>query len=296
MLDLLIDLHIHTVLSACAEVEMIPPLIVRRAQELGLDVIAITDHNCAANVAATVEAATHTGITVLPGMEVQTREEVHMLCLFDTLEQVEAWNRVIRAELPDAKNNEDFFGAQYVVDASGEYRYTEERLLSTSTALSVEQVVAGVNALQGICLPAHVDRPSFSILSNLGFIPPDLPIAGIEISFHALEAAKFVQRRENTTKNNQNRMENERFSSRSESSVEHRPAPGSQKPVLTRSQKLVELLAGVDQYGMVINSDAHRLAEMGTRTRVSVAAPTVYELLLALRGQRTRHIELVSNT
>lgn len=295
MLDLLVDLHIHTVLSACAEVEMIPPLIVRRAQELGLNVIAITDHNCSANVTATVEAAAHTGITVLPGMEVQTREEVHMLCLFDTVEQVEAWDQVIRAELPDVKNNEDFFGPQYVVDATGEYRYTEERLLSTSTALSVEQVVDGVNALQGVCLPAHVDRPSFSILSNLGFIPPDLAIAGIEVSSHALDAAKFVQSRLETTKNDQNRAQYECFSSHPKSEPGQRSGSGSQKPILTRLQKLVELLTGVNQYGMVVNSDAHRLAEMGTRTRVSVAAPTVSELVLALRGQRTRHLELVSH-
>ena len=203
---------------------------------------------------------------------------------------------LIRAELPNAMNNEDFFGAQYVVDASGEYRYTEERLLSTSTALSVEQVVAGVNALQGICLPAHVDRLSFSILSNLGFIPPDLPIAGIEVSSRALDAAKFVQNGRMKTKNNQTMAQHERFSSSPESNAGRCASPRFQRPVLTRPQKLVELLAGMDQYGMVVNSDAHRLAEMGTRTRVSVAAPTVSELLLALRGQRTRHIELVSNT
>jgi 3',5'-nucleoside bisphosphate phosphatase len=182
MRRLLVDLHLHTVLSACAEVEMIPPLIVRRAQELDLDVIAITDHNCAANVGAVIEAAQGTRLTVLPGMEVQTREEVHMLCLFDTLDQVESWQQTVFAALPDAQNNARVFGEQYVVDATGEYLYTEERLLATSTTLSVEQVTEQVNALGGICLPAHVDRPSYSILSNLGFIPPELEIAGIELS------------------------------------------------------------------------------------------------------------------
>jgi len=296
MLDLLVDLHIHTVLSACAEVEMIPPLIVHRAQELGLDVIAITDHNCAANVAATIEAAARTDLTVLPGMEVQTREEVHMLCLFDTLEQVEAWDRTISAALPDAKNNEGFFGAQYVVDASGEYRYTEERLLATSTTLTVEQVVARVNDLHGICLPAHVNRPSFSILSNLGFVPPELPIAGIEVTPLAQKVAKFVRTEINTTKNDQIITEFERFSSSPEGTSKQAPFSRPQEAILTRPRKLVEWLTGLDQYGIIVNSDAHRLAEMGTRTRVSVAAPTVSELLLALRGQRTRHIELVSDT
>jgi PHP family Zn ribbon phosphoesterase len=179
---MLVDLHVHTVLSPCAEIEMIPPLIVRRAQELGLGMIAVTDHNCTANAGAVIKAAQGSGLTVLPGMEVQTREEVHVLCLFDTLQQAAQWDERVAAALPNALNNAEFFGAQYVVDATGDHMYTEERLLATSTRLSIERVVQGVNDLGGICIPAHVDRPAFSILSNLGFIPPDLPIAGIELS------------------------------------------------------------------------------------------------------------------
>ncbi len=179
------DLHLHTVLSACAEVEMIPPLIVRRARELGLQMLAVTDHNAARNVAAVTAAAAGTGITVLPGMEVQSREEVHLVCLFDTLEQVLAWQEQVFAALPDRENDEAFFGAQYVVDAEGEYVETETRLLSISTALSVEQVVAGARALGGIVIAAHVDRPSFSLVANLGFVPPGLEIAGIELSRRA---------------------------------------------------------------------------------------------------------------
>jgi len=183
------DLHLHTVLSACAEVEMIPPLIVQRARELGLELLAVTDHNAARNVAAVMAAAAGTGIAVLPGMEVQSREEVHLVCLFDTLEQVLAWQEQVFAALPDRENDEAFFGAQYVVDAEGEYLETETRLLSISTALSVEQVVAGVRALGGIVLAAHVDRPSFSLVANLGFVPPGLAIAGIELSRRADPAA-----------------------------------------------------------------------------------------------------------
>lgn len=179
------DLHLHTVLSPCAEVEMIPPLIVQRALELGLGLIAVTDHNCAANAPAVIEAARGTGLVVWPGMEVQSREEVHMLCLFDTLAQVIEWEKTVSVALPDLKNRETFFGAQYVVDASGEYVRTEERLLSASASLSVEAIVTGVHALGGLCLPAHVDRPSYSILANLGFIPPELPIVGIELSARA---------------------------------------------------------------------------------------------------------------
>ncbi len=190
---LMADLHVHTVLSACAEVEMIPPLIVQRARELGLELLAVTDHNAARNVAAVMAAAAGTGITVLPGMEVQSREEVHLVCLFDTLEQVLAWEVHVFAALPDRENDEEFFGAQYVVDAEGEYVDTETRLLSISTAMSVEQVVAGVRALGGIVLAAHVDRPSFSLVANLGFVPPGLEIAGIELSRRADPAAALLR-------------------------------------------------------------------------------------------------------
>ncbi len=182
---LLADLHVHTVLSPCAEVEMIPPFIVRRARELGLELLAITDHNAAHNVAAVIEAAAGTGLTVLPGMEVQSREEVHLVCLFDRLDQVLAWQEQVWAALPDRENDEEFFGAQFVVDAGGEYLRTEKRLLSVSVAMSVEEVVAGVRALGGIVLPAHVDRPANSLIANLGFVPPGLPIAGLELSRRA---------------------------------------------------------------------------------------------------------------
>jgi hypothetical protein len=181
---LLADLHVHTVLSPCAEVEMIPPLIVQRARELGLAMVAITDHHAADNVQAVVEAAGSTGLTVLPGMEVQSREEVHLLCLFDTVNQVMTWQEQVFAALPDKENDEAFFGAQYVVSADGSYRFTVDRLLAVSTALSVEEVVAAVLALGGIVLAAHVDRPSYSLIGNLGFVPPGLRIAGMEISRH----------------------------------------------------------------------------------------------------------------
>jgi PHP family Zn ribbon phosphoesterase len=185
MRSLLVDLHLHTVLSACAEIEMIPPLIVQRAHALGLDVIAITDHNSADNAGAVMQAAQASAgsdLTVLPGMEVTSREEAHMVTLFDTLDQVQQWQQIVHAALPPLKNKPELFGEQYVVDATGKYLRTEERLLATATSLSVEQIVDRVNCLGGICLAAHVDRPSNSIVASLGFIPPELKIAGIELS------------------------------------------------------------------------------------------------------------------
>lgn len=177
-----VDLHVHTVLSPCAEVEMIPPLIVRRARELGLGAIAITDHNAAENVQAVCEAAEGTGVSVLAGMEVQTREEIHVICLFDTPDQALAWQEVVYAHLPPLKNRAEVFGAQFVVDRLGDFVRENERLLLTSTELSIEQVVEGVRALGGLPIAAHVDRPAYSILANLGFIPQGLALAALELS------------------------------------------------------------------------------------------------------------------
>ncbi len=178
----LADLHIHTCLSPCAELEMLPEFIVERAQELRLHIIAVTDHNSAENATAAVNAARGTGVTVLPGMEVQTREEVHLLTLFDTLEQVACWQEQVYANLPPLKNDEAVFGKQLLLDADGGPAGYLDRLLLTSTSFSVEEVVQLVSSLNGLCIPAHVDRPMYSIISNLGFIPPELDVVGVEIS------------------------------------------------------------------------------------------------------------------
>ena len=177
-----VDLHLHTVLSPCAEVEMIPPLIVAQAKRLGLGGIAITDHNSAENAQAVIEASQGTELTVLPGMEVQTREEVHVVCLFDTIEQDLAWQETVYAHLPPRSNRPETFGAQFVVDAEGEYVRENDRLLLTSVDMSFDDVVAEVRSLGGICIPAHVDRPSYSLIANLGFVPPDLNLAALEVS------------------------------------------------------------------------------------------------------------------
>jgi PHP family Zn ribbon phosphoesterase len=176
------DLHLHTVLSACAEPEMLPEFILERAAELGLDLIAVTDHNSAENCEAVLHAAAGTGITVFPGMEVQSREEVHLLCLFDTLDQALIWQTQVYASLPPLKNKPDVFGAQVILNAEGDPTSYNERLLVTSISMSVEEVVQSILSMGGLCLPAHVDRPAYSIIANLGFIPPDLGIHAVEIS------------------------------------------------------------------------------------------------------------------
>jgi len=176
------ELHIHTVLSPCAEVEMIPPLIVQETLERGINLIAVTDHNASANVQAVQRAAEGSGLTVLPGMELQTQEEVHVLCLFDRLEQLEAWQAQVDRAMPPLKNNIEYFGEQFVVDETGEFLRREERLLLASAAMSIEEVFAGVRALGGLAIPAHVDRKTFGLIANLGLVPPDLEAEALEIS------------------------------------------------------------------------------------------------------------------
>jgi hypothetical protein len=182
------DLHVHTVVSPCAEVEMIPPLIVRRARELGLGLIAVTDHNTAENVAAVVRAAQGSGVTVLPGMELQTQEEVHLLCLFDTVEQALDWQALVYGRLPALRNREDLFGAQYVVDETGELIRENERLLLTASSLPIAEAVALVRRRGGLPIAAHVDRMANGLLTNLGFVPPGLDLAALEISMRLAPA------------------------------------------------------------------------------------------------------------
>lgn len=178
------ELHVHTVLSPCAELEMIPPLIISEALEKGIQVLAVTDHNASANAAAVQKAAAGTGIAVLAGMEVETREEVHVLCLFDTAAQAEAWQAQVDAHLPALQNRVDFFGDQFIVDDTGEFLARETRLLLTSTLLTIREVWEGATALGGLVIPAHVDRKANGLVANLGFVPLDVPIEILEYSRH----------------------------------------------------------------------------------------------------------------
>ena len=180
----LAELHVHTVLSPCAQVEMIPPLIVQEALQRQITLLAITDHNSSANIAAVQAAAAETQLTVLPGMELQTQEEVHLLCLFDTLDQMDAWQTQVDRHLPAIPNNPDFFGEQFVVDETGEFIRREQRLLSNSVEISLEDAVKGIRALGGLAIPAHVNRRMYGLLASLGFVPPDIHFEALEISRH----------------------------------------------------------------------------------------------------------------
>lgn len=187
------DLHVHTVLSPCAEIEMLPPLIVMKALECGIDIIAVTDHNGTANIGAVQQAAEGSGLVVLPGMEVQTREEVHSLCLFDTLDQVREWQEIVDAALPSIPNRAEFFGEQLIVDKNGDYLDLEKRLLLTSVDISLTEAARMVTRLGGLLIPAHINRKVNGLLTILGIVPDDIQIEALEISRH-LKPTEAAQR------------------------------------------------------------------------------------------------------
>jgi 3',5'-nucleoside bisphosphate phosphatase len=187
------DLHVHTVLSPCAGVEMIPPLIVQEALDRGIQMIAITDHNATANIGAVQKAAAGSDLVVFPGVELQTREEVHALCLFDQLEQAEKFQLWIDEHLPATLNNPDFFGEQFVVDETGDFIRREDRLLINSITAGLRQAWEQVTRLDGLLIPAHINRQAFGLIPVLGLVPDDFPVDALEISRH-ISPAEAIKR------------------------------------------------------------------------------------------------------
>jgi len=178
------ELHVHTVLSPCAEIEMLPPLIVQEAVDREIQLIAITDHNATGNIAAVQKAAEGLPLTVLPGMELQTREEVHNLCLFETLEETAVFQEWVNKHLPDLLNRPDYFGEQLLVDENGDFMEKEPRLLLTSADVSIDEACAKVHEIGGIFIPAHVNRTANGLLPTLGFVPERICLEALEISKH----------------------------------------------------------------------------------------------------------------
>ncbi len=177
------DFHIHSALSPCASDEMTPSNIVGMAAVKGLNAIAISDHNSIKNVKAAIECGEDFGITVVPGIEVQTSEDIHVLCLFYDLEALENfYNKLTKRKV---KNREDIFGRQLIVDAEDNIVAQEQYLLLMGIEQSIYEVVRLSKAFGGIAAPAHIDREENGILAILGDIPPDLGADVIELSKNA---------------------------------------------------------------------------------------------------------------
>ncbi len=176
------DLHIHSTLSPCASLEMSPAAIVRRARELALDLIAITDHNSVENGVIAAALGEKIGVRVLFGMEAQTREDVHLLCLFAERSQAEGFNERVYSLLPDVPNNPDFFGDQVVVDGRDNIVRHETKLLLNALDASLPELLELVRSHGGTAIPAHVEAAPFGMLVNLGMVPDELSGAVLEIS------------------------------------------------------------------------------------------------------------------
>ena len=176
------DLHIHSCLSPCASLDLSPREIVERAKTECLDIIAITDHNTAKNVQVAMRLGEKRGLKVIPGMEVQTREEIHLLALFLDWPAAAAWDEEVRQHLPDVRNDPEIFGDQPIVDEEGSILGFEERLLLNSIDLSLEDVKRRVQGLGGVVIPSHFDKGSFSLISQLGIIPEDMELEALEMS------------------------------------------------------------------------------------------------------------------
>jgi predicted metal-dependent phosphoesterase TrpH len=178
------DLHIHTCLSPCGDWDMTPRSVAEISREKKLDIIAVTDHNTVENAMATMERGAELGLTVLPGMEICSMEEAHVVALFDDIDSAVAMQDYIYDNL-HGENQPEIFGYQVVANAEDEVVDQNPRLLIGATTVGLNTLVNRIHALGGLAIAAHIDKNAYSIPSQLGFIPPDLPLDGVEVSYRS---------------------------------------------------------------------------------------------------------------
>jgi 3',5'-nucleoside bisphosphate phosphatase len=179
------DLHVHTVLSPCGDLEMSPVNIVEAAARNKVDILGIADHNSTLNAVLVQKLAAKKGIFTLCGAEVTTREETHCLAFFENIDSLAAFQQYLEDHLPPIKNNPDKFGYQVVVDEQEQIIRQVEYLLISALDQTIDQVQQKVHSLGGLFIPAHIDRPRYSLTSQLGFVPPGIKADALEVSKHA---------------------------------------------------------------------------------------------------------------
>lgn len=186
------DLHIHSCLSPCGDMDMTPGNIVGMAMVKELEVIALTDHNSVRNCAPFMNIAKQYGVIAIPGMELTTMEEVHVVCLFEDLNKAMAFDREVYGKLQKVPNCPEIFGQQVMVDEEDEPCGTEDNLLINATDISFDDVWEIVNRYDGVMIPAHIDKNSNSLFSNLGFVPEGSRFTCVEVknmsNWHKLKA------------------------------------------------------------------------------------------------------------
>ena len=176
------DLHIHSCLSPCGDMLMTPNNIVGMAFIKQLDAIAVCDHNTAENLPAVKEVADMMGVTLLPGMELTTREEAHMLAYFPDVDSALRFSRLVHEHLPPVVNRPEFFGRQVIMNSQDEEVGEEERLLISALDWSFEECERQIHLHSGLCVPAHINRGSNGVLNALGFLPGGAKYDALEVS------------------------------------------------------------------------------------------------------------------
>ncbi len=176
------DLHLHSCLSPCGDMDMTPNNIVGMSKLLGLNIIALTDHNSVLNCDAVMKLGKENGLCVIPGMELTTAEEIHVVCLFPTLEKASAFNNYVKEHQMQFPNRADIYGRQVVMDENDNEINEVENILILATDISITNINELVSSFDGVCYPAHINRDSMSVLAVLGEIPPECNFATVEVS------------------------------------------------------------------------------------------------------------------
>jgi 3',5'-nucleoside bisphosphate phosphatase len=175
------DFHIHTCLSPCAELDMHPKALVEKALAAKLDVLAICDHNSSENIPYVINAARGKNLKIFPGMEITSSEEVHFLAIFDSMSDITGMQEIIYEHLP-GQNDEGRFGVQAIVNENGEVEGLSDKLLIGATDLSLDDLLNYVHGQNGLAIASHIDRESFSVLSQLGFIDESFHFDALEVT------------------------------------------------------------------------------------------------------------------
>lgn len=177
-----LDLHNHSCLSPCGSDDLIPSLLAFEAMEKGINILALTDHNCTRNLEPFEQACNLCSILPIFGMEVNTIEDVHVLTLFKNIKDAQEFGYYVETLLPDINNDPKLFGNQNIVDIEGNILSTFKKSLLTTCGISLEDVVSECLSRDGLVIPAHIDKKANSILANLGFLP-DLNYSALEALF-----------------------------------------------------------------------------------------------------------------
>ena len=175
------DLHIHSALSPCGDEQMTPNSIAGMAALAGIQIMALTDHNSVKNCPAFFKACKRYGVVPVPGMELTTAEEIHVVCLFPTLEAALDFDNALQSRRMKIENNEKIFGAQLILDDEDNVIGRDPWYLPAATDISLSEAPKLVGRYGGICYPAHIDRPSGGVIEILGDLPPDVPFATYEL-------------------------------------------------------------------------------------------------------------------